>query len=237
LARDLWQRIGGWAHGAEVINTYGISETASWLAGSLGICEPRDGLIGHGWGSELRIGRQADTCPTFAGACPNGETGYVWTQTAKLMKGYFHRDDLTDAVISGGWFFTGDMGFIDESGRLVLAGRAIDEINKGGLKIQPQDVENAAEGYRFISDVCAFAVADEFYGQNVALAFVMTDTNQQSLGEFHQWMEGRLSRHKMPAVWYRLEALPRTARGKIQRKAVAELCDGKRPLDGAAMKS
>jgi acyl-CoA synthetase (AMP-forming)/AMP-acid ligase II len=237
LGRDLWRRIGGWAHGAEVINTYGITETASWVAGSLGDGEPEDGLIGHGWGSEPRIGRQPDACPTIAEACPKGETGYVWIHTAKLMKGYFHRDDLTAAVVSGGWFFTGDMGLIDQRGRLILGGRAVDEINKGGLKVQPQDVENAAEGYPHIRDVCAFAVADEFYGQNVAIAFVMGESRPETLAEFHQWMEGRLSRHKMPSVWYQLDTLPRTARGKIQRKAVAELCGGRRPVDPAAMKS
>ncbi len=102
LGRDLWRKIGGWAHGAEVINTYGITETASWLAGSLGDGEPEDGLIGHGWGSQLRIGRQPEACPTIAEACPTGETGYVWSHTAKLMKGYFHRDDLTTAAGGGG---------------------------------------------------------------------------------------------------------------------------------------
>lgn len=153
------------------------------------------------------------------------------------MKGYFHRDDLTAAVVSGGWFFTADMGLIDERGRLILGGRAVDEINKGGLKIQPQDVENAAEGYPHIRDVCAFAVADEFYGQKVGIAFVMSESGPETLAEFHQWMEGRLSSHKMPSVWYQLDALPRTARGKIQRKAVAELCGGRRAVDPAALKS
>jgi acyl-CoA synthetase (AMP-forming)/AMP-acid ligase II len=237
LGRDLWGRIGQWAHGSEVVNTYGITETASWLAGTLEAGEPQDGLVGEGWGADIWIGPHKDVCPVLHESCPDGETGYVWTQTAKLMKGYFRRQDLTEAAVFGGWFFTGDMGTIDERGQLVLAGRVVDEINKGGLKVQPQDVENAADGYQHIRDVCAFAIADDFYGQTVGIAFVMSETGAQSLGEFYRWMETRLSRHKMPSAWFQLPALPRTARGKIQRKAVADLCSTRRPLDSATMKS
>ena len=231
LGCDLWRRISQWAPGAQVVNTYGITETASWVAGSLGAGEPQDGLIGHGWGAEIRVGRQIDGCPSAADCCAVGETGYVWIQTAALMKGYWRRDDLTDALVRGGWFFSGDMGVRDVDGRLILSGRAVDEINKGGLKVQPQDVENAAEGYEHIRDVCAFAVADEFYGQKIGLAFVMSDARPEALAGLRHWMEARLSRHKMPSLWYRVEALPRTARGKIQRRAVAEMCAGLRPVD------
>jgi oxalate---CoA ligase len=236
LGADLWRRIAAWARTAEVINTYGITETASWLAGSLHAGEPRDGLIGRGWGSEIRISTQSAACPAPADLCPPDETGYVWIQTAALMKGYYQRGELTGAVVSGGWFFTGDMGFLDADGQLVLGGRAVDEINKGGLKVQPQDVENAAEGFEHIRDVCAFAVADEFYGQKIGIAFVMSDARPESLANFRRWMESRLSRHKLPSIWYLLDHLPRTARGKIQRTAIAELCAAQVPLEFPAEK-
>jgi acyl-CoA synthetase (AMP-forming)/AMP-acid ligase II len=234
LGADLWSRISEWASSAEVVNTYGITETASWVAGSVGAGMPEDGLIGNGWGSEIRIGPRSDMCPTRAEACPAGETGYVWIRTPALMKGYFQRDDLTANVVRGAWFYSGDMGLHDPDRGLILGGRAVDEINKGGLKVQPQDVENAAEGCVHIRDVCAFAVADGFYGQNVGIAMVLSDSRPEAAAEVRSWMEGRLSRHKMPSAWYVVEALPRTARGKIQRKAVADMCAGRRPLNMSA---
>ena len=239
LSRDLWQRISQWAGGAEVVNSYGITETGSWLAGSLGAGEPQDGLVGYGWGTELRVLKTAQPpLPAIHQAeCASGETGYVWIQTPALMKGYFRRDDLTSAAVSCGWFLTGDTGHKDDAGRLILDGRAVDEINKGGMKIQPQDVESAAEGYEHLSDVCAFAIPDQLYGQNLAIAFVLRDSRPETLPHFYRWMESRLVRQKMPAAWYQLESLPRSARGKVHRPTIASLCADRRPLDMAILKS
>jgi oxalate---CoA ligase len=239
LSRDLWQRIAEWAPTAEVVNSYGITETGSWLAGSLGAGGPQDGLVGHGWGAELRVLRTADAPPAAIreAECARGETGHVWVQTPALMRGYFRRDDLTSAAVAGGWFHTGDMGHQDEAGRLILGGRSVDEINKGGMKIQLLDIENAAEGFEQLSDVCAFAIADNLYGQNVALAFVLREARPETLAQFHQWMESRLSRQKMPAVWYQVDSLPRSARGKIHRPTIAKLCAERSPLDPRFMKS
>jgi oxalate---CoA ligase len=239
LSRDLWGRISSWAPGAEVVNSYGITETGSWLAGSVGEPEPADGLIGRGWGTEIRILRSADALPASIreAECEPGESGCVWVQTPALMKGYFHRDDLTGAAVSGGWFSTGDMGHLDEAGRLILDGRAADEINKGGMKIQPQDVENAAEGCEQLTDVCAFAIPDPLYGQNVGLAFVLRETGPDAIAHLYRWMVSRLSRQKMPAVWYELDSLPRTGRGKIHRPSIAALCAERRPLDTTLLNS
>jgi acyl-CoA synthetase (AMP-forming)/AMP-acid ligase II len=232
LSADLWRKISDWTGGVEVVNSYGITETGSWLAGSLGAGAPSDGLIGWGWGTDLRVLRTAEVPPGAAEPeCAVGETGYVWAHTAALMKGYFRRDDLTASAVRGGWFFTGDMGFRDEAGRILLGGRAVDEINKGGMKIQPQDVEIVAGAFEHAADVCVFAAPDELYGQNIAIAFVLGDPRPEVLAAFYRWVEARLSRHKMPAFWYRLEELPRTARGKIHRSQVAELCRALQPVD------
>jgi long-chain acyl-CoA synthetase len=68
-----------------------------------------------------------------------------------LMKGLFQRDDLTALAVSEGWFLTGDIGFIDERGRLVLRGRERDEINKGGMKIYPADIDTVVERFEHAS--------------------------------------------------------------------------------------
>src|SRR5262245_4658318 len=119
LSAHLWSDIGRWTGARDVWNAYGITETGSWLAGtSLEDFTPEDGLVGVPWGGEIRIIRAAEG--PDGEACESGESGHVWVRTPALMRGYLGRDDLTAEVVSAGWFRTGDVGFVDERGRLYL---------------------------------------------------------------------------------------------------------------------
>jgi long-chain acyl-CoA synthetase len=105
----------------EVINAYGITETASWLGGTtIPNITPEDDLIGKAWGGKLAILPTQDPTQLFTRAvpCKTNESGYVWIYTPALMKGYLGREDLTAEVVSQGWFSTGDIGLIDERGYL-----------------------------------------------------------------------------------------------------------------------
>jgi len=88
-----------------------------------------DGLIGHGWGAVIKVLKTnaADAPLNAELACAPGESGYVWLNTPALMKGYFRRDDLTARAVVDGWFMTGDIGFLDETGWLVLRGGKRDD--------------------------------------------------------------------------------------------------------------
>ena len=135
LSASLWRSIQEWTGAREVFNAYGITETGSWLAGTtVGDFEPEDGLVGEAWGGVVRIlrSRKTSTPPGLAEPCRAGESGYVWVNTPALMRGYLDRDDLTEQVVSQGWFMTGDIGLLDERGRLYLRGREREEINRGG---------------------------------------------------------------------------------------------------------
>ena len=102
LAKHMWEGIQTWAGTREVFNTYGITETASWVAGTtIPDFTPEDGLIGKGWGTTFEILKTAagEVPPAAAEACAPGEEGYVWLSTPALMIGYFERDDLTAKVV------------------------------------------------------------------------------------------------------------------------------------------
>jgi acyl-CoA synthetase (AMP-forming)/AMP-acid ligase II len=151
------------------------------------------------------------------------------------MKGYFDRDDLTAQVVADGWFMTGDIGLLDERGRLYLRGRERDEINKGGLKIYPADVDAVVERFDRATDVCAFGLDDPAYGQNVGIAVVLADREDATVRDLHQWMRRHLAEHKMPVRWYLLDEIPRTSRGKVNRDAVKQACAELAPLDLARL--
>ena len=234
LSGLLWRQIQQWAGTQEVFNAYGITETGSWVAGtSVGQFEPEDGLIGVPWGAVIKILKSPEPHAPFDpdAPCRAAETGYIWINTPALMQGYYRQPELTAQVISGGWFYTGDIGVVNDRGWLYLKGREREEINKGGTKIYPADIDAVVEQFELTQEVCAFAVADPLYGQNIAMAVVLKDENSATIRALHDWMKRRLAEFKMPVRWYAVDSLPRNSRGKISRIEVEERCAAKRPLD------
>ncbi len=234
LSASVWEDIRSWTGTRQVCNTYGITETGSWVAGlNDADCVAEDGLIGEGWGAIIKVLRIADTTtPIQAEAeCATNEAGYVWLNTPALMQGYFQRDDLTSQAVTNGWFFTGDVGLINEKNQLVLRGRERDEINKGGMKIYPADIDAVVERFEFASDVCTFANDDAIYGQTVAMAVVLTQQDNATICALYDWMKAHLAEPKMPNQWWVVTEIPRTSRGKINREAVKTACAVLPPLD------
>lgn len=234
LSKNLWEQIQQWTGIRDVINAYGITETGSWVAGTTGgDIVPESGLIGESWGSTIKVLKSVSTDEPLTRdmECAIGEAGMIWLNTPALMKGYFQRADLTEAVVSKGWFMTGDIGMFDEGGRLYLKGRDRDEINKGGMKIYPADIDEVFEQFSGTQDVCTFRIEDEHYGENVAVALVLKDQSPELVGELYAWTESRLAQHKLPVSWYLLDEIPRTSRGKINRESVMRSCMSETPLD------
>lgn len=234
LSAHVWESIRKWTGTQQVCNSYGITETGSWVAGlNDANVAAEDGLIGQGWGAVIKVLNTDDTSKPLDSSmeCPVGESGYVWLNTPALMKGYFQRDDLTSKAVNDGWFLTGDIGLIDAKGQLVLRGRERDEINKGGMKIYPSDVDTVVEQFEHASDVCTFALDDDLYGQNVAMAVVLTQQDDATIRSLYKWMTGRLAEPKMPQRWWIVEDIPRTSRGKINRDQVKQYCLEREALD------
>jgi acyl-coenzyme A synthetase/AMP-(fatty) acid ligase len=88
-----------------------------------------------------------------------------------------------------------------------------------------------AERFPAVTDVCCFPVEDDLYGQNVGLAVVLADDRDETLRALHAWLGEHLATYQLPVRWYRVEAIPRTSRGKINRAGVAQTCAGLDPLD------
>ena len=234
LSAHVWEDIRNWTGTRQVCNAYGITETGSWVMGLANAdVVAEDGLVGEGWGAVVKVLRTAETtAPLTAQAeCAVGESGYVWLNTPALMKGYFQRDDLTSAAVIDGWFFTGDIGLKNERGQLVLKGRERDEINKGGMKIYPADVDAVVERFTQASDVCTFALDDDIYGQIVGIAVVLADRQDATVRALHAWMARHLAEPKMPSRWWLVDEIPRTSRGKINREAVKAVCVARPSLD------
>jgi acyl-CoA synthetase (AMP-forming)/AMP-acid ligase II len=239
LSASLWESVRHWSGTNDVFNSYGITETGSWLAGTTGQgFTPVDGLVGEAWGGVIRILQSNQPgAPADPGvASRTGDPGHVWVNTPALMRGYLDRDDLTEKVVSDGWFLTGDIGVIDGRGWLYLRGREREEINKGGMKVYPADVDAVIERFPATTDVCAFAFPEPLLGEDVGVAVVLHKDDRSTLLALYDWTSQHLARHQVPQRWYVLGEIPRTSRGKVSRNAVAESCVAKTPVNFAALR-
>jgi len=240
LSGALWRSVREWTGATDVRNSYGITETGSWLAGAPGpgSIEPEDGLIGRAWGGVVKVLKAGTTelPPPLIDECRPGEPGYVWVNTPALMRGYLGRDDLTRQVVSQGWFLTGDIGLVDDRGMLYLKGREREEINKGGMKVHPADIDAVVERFEETSDVCTFAVSDPLLGENVGIAVVLRTDHPDVLRRLYAWTAGHVAEHQMPVRWFVVPEIPRTSRGKINRQHVAERCASIAPVDARLLR-
>jgi acyl-CoA synthetase (AMP-forming)/AMP-acid ligase II len=213
LSADLWSRIAEWA-GCEVVNCYGITETANWIAGASSREHlPADGLVGRPWGGHAGV-RGDDGVVRTQGA------GEIVVQTPSLMSGYLDRPDLTAAVLRDGWYATGDLGAIDAAGNIRLTGRAKDEINRAGFKVQPAEIDMLLESHPAIAEACVFGAPDSVSGEIVAAAIRLEPGAGEDAASLRDWCLKRLRREATPERWFFVEEIPKTARGKVSREAV-----------------
>ena len=239
LSASLWRSIQEWGGTRDVRNTYGISETASWLAGTtMGFEAPQDGYVGPAWGGEIKVLPTADpnVSPRWVDGCKPGDSGHVWVNTPALMKGYLERDDLTAAVVTDGWFCTGDIGYLDDRDHLYLRGREREEINKGGMKVYPDDIDAVVAKFEGTRDVCAFPFPDALLGEDVAVAVVLSSRGDDDLVRVHEWTKQHLAPHQLPRRWYLLDEIPRTSHGKVNRTEVARHCASAKAIDFARLR-
>lgn len=217
LSAELWQEVLRWSGQAECVNTYGITETANWIAGASSRTHgPADGRVGHPWGGQIAV-------QTADGLRTSGE-GEVMVQTPSLMSHYLHRPDLTDDVLQGGWYRTGDMGHLDPETGLHITGRVKHMINRGGVKLYPEEFDLLAERHENVAEACCFAIPDPVSGEAMAMAIAPKPDQTIDKEPFLSWLKSQTRPEAWPAQLHILDTIPKTARGKMNRADVAAHC-------------
>lgn len=218
VAAELIHQIIAWTGTDDVRNMYGITETANWAAGgSSRDRPPQDGLVGPMWGGEAAVQLPDGSRASI------GE-GEILLRPPSLMTGYLRRPDLTDEAIRDGWYHTGDTGTIDEDGNIVLLGRIKNEINRGGMKVSPEEVDLLLERHTDVVEACAFGLPDPIAGETVAVAIKVTDGATSDAEVLRSWCMERIKRECVPERWFFLEEIPKTDRGKLNRDNVRNAC-------------
>ena len=218
LSKGHGQAIMNWAGIKNVVNMYGITETANWAAGASGAdYRIETGLVGKMWGGQAAV-------MTSGGKPQAAGEGELLLKPPSLMKGYYQRPDLTDQVVRGGWYHTGDIGSIDKAGVIRLLGRIKTEINRAGMKILPEEIDALLEGHEEVVEACAFGVPDAISGETVAIAYTLKEGSQLSPADLRTWCQIRIRLDCVPEKWYPVSEIPKTDRGKVNRGVVREYC-------------
>jgi fatty-acyl-CoA synthase len=122
-----------------------------------------------------------------------------------------------------GWFHTGDLASQASDGSFTIVGRAKDLIISGGENIHPAEIEGVLATHPAVAECAAFGLEDPDWGEAVVVAVVLAPGQQASEQELQVHLAGRLARYKLPRRWMFLEALPKTALGKVQRQRLQQL--------------
>lgn len=158
---------------------------------------------------------------------PPGETGEVVIRGDLVMRGYLNQPDLTKETIVDGWLHTGDLGAFDERGYLFLKDRLRDVIITGGFNVYPTDVEAVLATHPAIVDVTVIARADDYWGQRVEAAVVLSSAASVSTTELISFAKAELGSVRAPKAIHILPKMPINAVGKVTRnnvlRAVEEL--------------
>ena len=156
---------------------------------------------------------------------PDGETGEVCLASAATMTGYWGDPAATGAVFTAdGAVRTGDLGFLDERGRLHLSGRAKEMYVRGGYNVFPLEVETVLEEHPAVAHVAVAPRPDPVMGEiGVAVVVPRRGAPPPTLEGLRSFAASRLARHKLPEALVVVDELPRTAMEKVDRKELAEL--------------
>ncbi|MCB0181482.1 MAG: AMP-binding protein, partial [Anaerolineae bacterium] len=146
--------------------------------------------------------------------------GEIVVSGPTVMRGYYRQPAATETVLRNGEFYTGDMGYFDQAGDLWVVQRRADLIVSGGENVYPVEVEQVLRRHPAVDEACVFGVEDTEWGQRVAAIVVVKRGAELSTQELMDFSRDHLAGYKVPRLIHFIDALPRTASGKIRRDEV-----------------
>jgi malonyl-CoA/methylmalonyl-CoA synthetase len=202
--------------GHRILERYGMSETMMNTSNPL-VGDRIAGTVGFGLpGVEVRI---ADTEGRI---CAAGETGVIEVRGRNVFAGYWQMPEKTaEEFRPDGFFITGDLGRMDEGGRVSIVGRAKDLIISGGYNVYPKEVEGLLDELPEVVESAVIGVPHPDFGEAV-VAVVVPRAEPVTEQRIRAALSDRLARFKQPKAVLNVDSLPRNAMGKVQKKALRD---------------
>lgn len=201
--------------GKPLLEGYGLSETSPVLC-----CNPLDGTEKQGTIGLPMPSTEVGIFDDDGKQLAQGETGEICARGPQVMSGYWQKDN-SDVFFPGGWFRTGDIGFMDAEGFFKIVDRKKDMIKVSGFNVYPNEIENVMAGHPGVLEVAAIGVADEKSGE-VIKAFVVKKDESLTEEQLRNFCAKNLTNYKVPKYFVFRTELPKTNVGKILRRALKE---------------
>jgi acyl-CoA synthetase (AMP-forming)/AMP-acid ligase II len=205
------------AFGVPVIESYGMTEAAHQMASNP--LPPRNrfpGCVGIAAGPEVAIMDDAGQL------LPPGGRGEVVIRGRNVTAGYENNPAANAGAFTNGWFRTGDQGEIDADGYLRLTGRLKEQINRGGEKFSPLEVDEVLMDHPAVAQCLAFSVPHPKLGEECGAAIVLRPGHTVKDTELREFCATRLAQFKVPRRIVIIDEIPKGATGKLQRIGLAE---------------
>ena len=198
-------------YGCKMLPSYGMTETAATVTmadydaplrvRAAGVGVPIDGV-------EVKL---------------DPETGELLCKSVAMMDGFLLEDGSLDpGVDEDGWFHSGDVAVVDETGNYYITGRIKDIVIRGGVNIFPAEVENVYQQHEGISESCMVGYPDPELGERTCLCVVEKEGFDDTVASMRDFAKGRLEKCKIPDVIMKMESLPRLTSGKTDKVALRE---------------
>lgn len=213
-----------WDKGVDFKMGYGLTEAAGnnfWLPPE--DVRKKPGSVGFPiFHINMKIVRQDGR------ACQADEPGELLIQGPHVTPGYWNKPQATAEILRDGWLHTGDLARKDEDGYFYIIGRSKDMFICGGENVYPAEVENVIHAHPSVAEAAVIGVPDEKWGE-VGKAFLVMEAGKTLVEqELRDFLASRLAKYKIPKVIAFVDALPKTAIGKIDKKVLTAQTSGQR---------
>ena len=210
--------------GKGIYDVYGLTENTAFATATP-------------WGGKLKPGSVGVPLPntdlkivgleTGARELTLGEAGEICIKGPQLMTGYYNRPEETANAVRDGWLYSGDIGYQDDDGHLFVVDRKKDMIVAAGFNVYPKDIDEVLFSHPKIFEACAIGVPDPYRGETVKAFVVVKPGETATAEEIIAYCKEKLASYKVPRQIEFLEALPKSAVGKILRRELRAM-EGKK---------
>lgn len=221
MTRGLLARLREKLPNVRLFNGYGMTEAASALA----YLRHEEHLVDNGRlltsvGRPL-MGVDIAIRGASGATLPPGEVGEICARAGNFMTEYWRRPEETAAAFQGGWYHTGDLGYLDEDGYLFVVDRLKDMIVTGGENVYSAEVENALSAHPAVAQCAVIGLPHERWGEQVHAIVVQQSGTAPTAEELDGFLRDRLAGYKIPKSWeIQSQPLPVSGAMKILKREI-----------------
>jgi acyl-CoA synthetase (AMP-forming)/AMP-acid ligase II len=201
--------------GCEFAQIYGLTET-----GNTAVClRPEDHRRAELLTAAGRPypGVRLKIVDTEGAELPTGAVGEICIHSPANMLGYHGRPEATAETLRDGWVHTGDAGYLNDEGFVLVSDRIKDMILVAGENVYPAEIESVLQSHPKVAEVAVIGIPDERWGESIHAIVVPTESAWDRGAELIAHCRGRLADFKLPQSVAFAESLPRTPSGKLQK--------------------